>query len=133
MVPWRFVVFPPPPFPPPLTVARSSTYCYRDATGATHLIHANEGVEQGDAFAPALFSYGLRHALARAQERANGLAAAAGCEAPYIFAYLDDIVLVADAAIAEEVFRVIAHELTTHCSLDVNPAKTTAWVASGTT
>ena len=48
---------------------RPSEYRYRDSAGDLHMIHANEGVEQGDPFAPALFAYGVRGALRAAQKR----------------------------------------------------------------
>ena len=49
--------------------ARRSMYVYRDAYGELHEISADDGVEQGDSLAPALFAYGLRGALAEAQKR----------------------------------------------------------------
>ena len=51
--------------------ARASQYFYRGGAPGLHRISANEGVEQGDAFAPALFAYGVRWALQRAQQRAR--------------------------------------------------------------
>ena len=77
-----------------LVYCRRSEYAYRDAAGDVHHGPADEGVEQGDAFAPALFSHGVREALRRAQARMDGLPRDASCAPSRVFAYWGDVVIV---------------------------------------
>ena len=77
--------------------ARASQCFYCVGPGGLHRIDANEGVEQGDAFAPALFAYGVRRALHRAQSRADEYAGQLGLPTAKLFAYLDDMLVVVGA------------------------------------
>lgn len=49
--------------------SRPSFYWYRDSRGHLWNVSTEEGVEQGDGFAPALFAYGLKEVLAAAQRK----------------------------------------------------------------
>jgi len=52
-----------------LFYAQDSTYVWYDDAGVAHEVRQGEGVEQGDALAPALFSLALHRALRVAEER----------------------------------------------------------------
>jgi len=68
-----------------LFYAHTSSYLYQDT-----LISQGEGVEQGDALAPAYFSLAITHALQ--------LAAAELKEGEHLFSFLDDVFVVASPA-----------------------------------
>ena len=97
---------------------RSSHYVFRGADGSRHTITADEGVEQGDAFAPALFVYGLRPAIVRAQHILDDYCKQQGTSPVILLAYLDDIVVLAPASVAECAFEVLQEELSHQCDSD---------------
>ena len=89
-------------------------------------------MEQGDALAPALFCYGLRRALARAQQRLDAvIEEMEGQQAVHILAYLDDIVLIAPPELVELALEVLTEELRVNCDLELTRRKLQVWRPDG--
>ena len=109
---------------------RHSSYTFRGADGAVRVLTATEGVEQGDALAPALFAYGLRPALVRAQVEIDALCLEAGVPRALLLAYLDDIVIVAPSGVAEAAYTIVQACLAEECSLELSADKTQVWTPS---
>ena len=68
-----------------LSYSEPSAYIWEDEDGAVHKVHQGEGVEQGDALMPLLFSVG-QHAALEATQRSPR-------QDERLFAFLDDIYL----------------------------------------
>ena len=100
---------------------------YRGADGTVRSLTAEEGVEQGDAFAPALFAYGLRPALVRTQAELDQFCSDSNLPRIVLMAYLDDIVIVAPTCGAEAAFRILQTALQDECGLCLSESKTQIW------
>ena len=106
---------------------RRSKFRYRGPDGSNWDLFADEGVEQGDSLAPALFAYGLRPALLRAQAVLDEQCHALGIPTVTLLAYLDDIVILAPRSIAETAYDVVQEALRSECGLELSPTKTQVW------
>ena len=95
--------------------------------GSLHRLTADKGVEQGDAFAPALFAYGVRPALLRSQAHMDEICALRGLPSVSLFAYLDDIVIMAPPDLAEVALETVRAALTELCGLELSDDKTQVW------
>ena len=109
-----------------LFYCRQSVYRFRGADGVLHRLLADEGVEQGDSLAPALFAYGLRPALARAQDELDARCRDLGVEPVVVLAYFDDIVLLAPPEVADFAVEVVQVALQEVCGLELTRGKTRA-------
>ena len=110
-----------------------SKYFYRTSKSSHTIIHASEGIEQGDAAGPALFACGLKkpldelreklqNALSEEQERRAG--EIEGCVS--VFAYLDDTVVGVPVELADSALR-MAVETFARAGHTVHPGKSACW------
>ncbi len=106
---------------------RRSMFRFRGADGSVHSLPADEGVEQGDSFAPALFAYGLHPALAHAQLILDEQCVTQGIPTVSILAYLDDIVILAPPEVAELAMLTVRNALRDICGLELTNHKTQVW------
>ena len=84
-------------------------------------LRASVGVDQGCPLSPALFALGLAGTLSNIQEELEQLSAYSR-----VFSYLDDVMVVVPAGIAERAVGVVTGRLSS-AGLSVNAAKTEAW------
>ena len=110
-----------------------SKYFYRTSKSSHTIIHASEGIEQGDAAGPALFACGLKKpldelreklqsALSEEQERRAG--EIEGCVS--VFAYLDDTIVGVPVELADSALR-MAVETFARAGHTVHPGKSACW------
>lgn len=101
----------------------TSHYLWWDAAGECHDIYQAEGVEQGDALAPALFALGQHAGLA---------AAAAGLQPDErLMAFLDDLYIITTPARARAVYDTTTRAVAAHAGIHTNPAKTRVYTRTG--
>eukprot|EP00435_Cladocopium_sp_Y103_P003690 s4199_g1.t1 len=101
----------------------NSTYLWWDAAGAPHRIAQGEGLEQGDALAPALFALGQHDALAGA--------AATLHPADCLLAYLDDLYVVTTPERARAAYDVVTRAVHAHAGISANSGKTRVYSRGG--
>ena len=108
-------------------LARETTHTYWPHDGAALEVRAQAGVDQGCPLSPAFFAIGIADALSRADARLTHLHPSAR-----IFSYLDDVVVVVPAGLADRACEIVEEELTA-AGLTLNRDKTQAWTpARGT-
>ena len=100
-----------------------STYIWHDDNGIAHDILQAEGGEQGDPLMPALFSLGLHVTLSEVSASLR--------DDEKVFAYLDDIYIVAKPSRTRELYDTIRHSLEVRIGISTNEAKTRCWNAQG--
>ena len=103
--------------------ASDSTYVWQDAQGDTHEIRQAEGGEQGDPLMPALYAIAQHPALAAVNEQLH--------EGEAVFAYLDDIYVVAAPERIRELQDLCQRALREHTRIELNRGKTRIWNAGG--
>ena len=84
--------------------ARTSQYLFWDGGGRCHTLRATDGVDQGDPLAPLLFACGLAPHLRALETELRALASTLGVapDRVHVFAYLDDVVVLAPPELAAE-------------------------------
>ena len=102
---------------------RESRYVWFDDHGVDHTIHQGEGVEQGDALSPALFSLALNLALVEAN------AALEPGEA--LIAYLDDVYILTRPERARAAFDAVTRVIEDRAGIRSNMGKCACWHARG--
>jgi len=102
-----------------LFYSEQSTYLWQDDSGAVFDIPQAEGGEQGDPLMPALFSLGIRRALAAVGERLD--------PGDLLVAFLDDVFVLTSEERARRSFDVVEHELRTRAGIDLERTKTRAF------
>ena len=100
-----------------------SRYQWYDDAGTAHIIQQGEGVEQGDALAPALFALGLHRALAAANAHLR--------EDEALVAYLDDVYVATTRARARHAFDVVTSSIQHHAQIDTNLGKCRVYGGAG--
>jgi len=106
-----------------LFYAQDSTYVWYDDAGVAHEVRQGEGVEQGDALAPALFSLALHRALRVAEERLE--------HGEVLVAFLDDVYLLTRPERAREAFDSVTDAIATHAGIQTHLGKCRVWNAQG--
>ena len=100
-----------------------SAYQWVDEHGTVHTITQSEGGEQGDPFMPALFSLAQHPALVQLQSTLR--------EGEAIFAYLDDLYILASPPRIRTLYDALAEGLWQHARIELNASKTRIWNAAG--
>jgi len=103
--------------------AAQSLYTWVDAQGRSHDILQGEGGEQGDPLMPGLYSLAGHEALRSVQARLR--------DGEAVFAYLDDIYVVALPERIRELYSAVEDALWAHARVQLNPGKTKIWNAAG--
>ena len=103
--------------------AAPSSYTWYDGSGTAHEVRQAEGGEQGDPLMPALFSLAIQPALHRVQ----GLLR----DGEAIFAFLDDVYIVALPERVQQLHDAIAEAMWAHARVQLNAGKTRLWNAAG--
>ena len=100
-----------------------SSYIWEDEMGEVHDIVQGEGGEQGDPLMPALFALGQHEAL---QAISRGL-----LPGEKLFAFLDDIFIVAAPERLAILHRLVETALWDHARIRINQGKTQIWNRAG--
>ena len=103
--------------------AAPSSYTWYDGFGAAHDIVQGEGGEQGDPLMPALFSLAIQPAL----RETEGLLQ----DGEAIFAFLDDVYVVASPQRVKPLHDALTRALWAHARVQLNAGKTRVWNAAG--
>ena len=108
--------------------ARASQYFFWDSGGRCHTLHATDGVDQGDPLAPLLFACGVAPCLRALETELRALAATRGLapDRVHVFAFLDDVVVLAPPELAAETLPAAQRALEGF-GLKLHPGKTHAW------
>ena len=101
----------------------TASYLWTDDTGRVHRIHQGEGVEQGDALAPALFALGLHGALREASARLDG--------DEMLVAFLDDVYVKTDRRRARRAFDLVTDCIQRHANIRTNLGKCRVYSTAG--
>ena len=100
-----------------------STYTWTDETGVSHCIRQAEGGEQGNPLMPALYSLAQHPALAALQPQLE--------DGEAVFAYLDDVYILAHPHRIRPLYNALAEALWHHARVQLNAAKTRVWNMAG--
>ena len=103
--------------------ATPSSYTWGDDRGTSHTVSQGEGGEQGDPLMPGLYSLAAHAAL---QEVQAGLR-----DGEAVFAFLDDVYVVALPDRVRELYAAVEVALWRHAHVQLNRAKTRIWNAAG--
>ena len=103
--------------------ANVSTYVWMDDRGRVHDIAQGEGGEQGDPRMPALYSL--------AQHGAHQEVQAQLLDGEAVFAYLDDVYVLAAPERIRELYDAVARTLWGRARVQLNRGKTRVWNAAG--
>jgi len=95
--------------------ARQSTYLWQDDAGNVRHVPQGEGVEQGDALAPALFALAIHDALGSASGQLQS--------GEFLVAYLDDVYIKTTRERARAAFDTVTGHLLNHAQIDTNLGK----------
>ena len=106
-----------------LSYSSPSEYVWVDETGTERTVRQCEGGEQGDPLMPVLFSLGLHSALERAQRVLE--------EGEFLFAFLDDVYVLASSARVRQVYDTLAQAILEETGVRLNEGKTRVWNAIG--
>ena len=96
-----------------------SSYLWQDDGGQVREILQGEGIEQGDALAPALFALGIHAALHTAAQRLS--------DNEYLVAFLDDVYVKTTADRARAAFDIVSQEMHNQAQIDSNLGKCRAY------
>ena len=99
-----------------------STYVWIDGNNCPHRVTQAEGGEQGDPLMPALFSLGMHRALTALQTELQ--------PGERVFAFLDDLYIVAAPERVRTLFDAVARRLYEEVRISLNHAKTRVWNAA---
>ena len=103
--------------------ATVSTYVWTDSHGRVHDIAQGEGGEQGDPLMPALYSLAQHGALQEVQAQL--------LDGEAVFAYLDDIYVVAAPERIMELYDAVDRALWERARVQLNRGKTRIWNSAG--
>ena len=96
---------------------------WNDDNGDAHDVEQGEGGEQGDPLMPALFCLGMHPALDHiARTLPTG---------ERIFAYLDDVYVVAPRDRVRQAYDIVAEDIRREAGIEINQGKTECWSAAG--
>ena len=114
-----------PELQPLLPYARQSyasprTYTWYDEDGAAHVVHQGEGGEQGDPLMPALYAHPALHDLHTKLQDGEA-----------VFAFLDDVYVVAPPERVRVLYDALAAALWAHARIRLHEGKTRIWNAAG--
>jgi len=98
-----------------LWYGRQSTYLWQDEAGNVRRVSQGEGVEQGDALAPALFALAIHDALAAASARLQ--------DDEFLVAFLDDVYIKTTRGRARTAFDIVTQSLLGRAQIDTNLGK----------
>ena len=112
----------------PLLYARQfysepSAYAWQDADGVGHVVHQGEGGEQGDPLMPALYALAQHPALVAVQDQL--------LDGEALFAFLDDIYIVANPERVRPLLDALSAALWEHARVQLHAGKTRIWNAAG--
>eukprot|EP00660_Eupelagonema_oceanica_P019730 gene19730-biopygen1270 len=119
-------------------MCRRGKYVFYTDDGNAHVIQSADGVDQGAAFSPGAFAFGLRRALRRIRSRlgalleaarASGMSGVAGTCAE-LLSYLDDMTLILPSMMMRVGVDVAREELAL-LGLELGEPKTVVWAKSG--
>ena len=99
-----------------------SAYVWIDGNNCPHRVTQAEGGEQGDPLMPALFSLGMHRALTALQTELQ--------PGERVFAFLDDLYIVAAPERVRTLFDAVARRLYEEVRISLNHAKTRVWNAA---
>eukprot|EP00439_Symbiodinium_sp_Y106_P066962 s895_g11.t1 len=103
--------------------ASDSTYVWQDAQGNSHEVQQSEGGEQGDPLMPALYAIAQHFAIVEVNTQLR--------EGEAVFAYLDDIYVVAAPERIRELQDACQRAPHEHAHIELNRGKTRIWNAAG--
>jgi hypothetical protein len=98
---------------------RESKFLWKDETGRTIEIKQADGGEQGDALMPALFALGIQGALEKSAIEMG--------EDHYLFAYLDDVYVIAPKEKACEAFQIVSRNIGEKAGVKTHLGKLQVW------
>ena len=107
-----------------LFYSKTSKHQWRDDDGEYHFVEQAEGGEQGDPLMPILFSLGIHDVLQMIQEQLH--------DGEFVFAFLDDIYVVAKPHRIRKIYDLLAKHLDEHANIKLNAGKTRTWNRTGT-
>ena len=107
-----------------LFYGEASEYIWGDDSGKVHLIQQGEGGEQGDALMSLLYALGQHRALKAISEQL--------LPSERLFAFLDDLYVVAAPGRICAIFEIMVKALWDHARIRVHGGKTTTWNRNGT-
>ena len=96
-----------------------SEYIWEDADGTIHIFQQAEGGEQGDAMMPLLYALGQHSALESIASQLQ--------PDEHIFAFLDDIYVVAQPGRIAVIYQLIKLELWQNARIRIHTGKTKCW------
>ncbi len=106
-----------------LWYGRPSSYLWEDDAGQPFEIAQGEGGEQGDALMPLLYALGQHRALQAINSRLR--------PDERLFAFLDDLYVVARPERIATIYNVLEEELWNHARIRINAGKTQVWNRGG--
>ena len=102
-----------------LWYGQQSLYLWQDEAGTVRQVRQGEGVEQGDALAPALFALAVHGALAAASQQLQG--------DEFLLAFLDDVYIKTTRTRARAAFDTTTDALLRMAQIDTNLGKCRAY------
>ena len=106
-----------------LFYGQESLFYWEDGRGTLRAVPQGEGGEQGDPLMPALFALGIHEAVEEVSTQLH--------PGERIFAFLDDIYLVAPRHRAAEVYKLMARTLEQRAGIKADIGKAAAWSKNG--
>ena len=103
--------------------ASPSTYTWYDEEGAAHNVHQGEGGEQGDPLMPAFYALAQHPALHDLHTQLQ--------DGEAVFAFLDDVYVVAPPERVRVLYDALAAALWAHARIRLHEGKTRIWNAAG--
>eukprot|EP00660_Eupelagonema_oceanica_P019647 gene19647-biopygen34296 len=119
-------------------MCRKGKYVFYTDDGSAHVIESADGVDQGAAFSPGAFAFGLRRGLRRIRSRLTALLEAARESGAIrvegacvkLLSFLDDVTLMLQSVLMSVGIDVAREELA-RLGLELGEPKTVVWAKSG--